>query len=123
MDGAREFLEDVRQQGLADGQLLALMNIVIGRRITKADGTVLSTGLTWRELAQVLKRLRWDKDAVREFGLDPDGLPPRDRVRYWYSAIAQAQVAGPAATQAGDQLAQQLASHGYTIGPPPGRTP
>ena len=122
MDGAREFLEDVRHKGLAAAHLLALMNIVIGRRITKADGTVLSTGLTWRELAQVLKRLRWDKDAVRELGLNPDDLPPRDRVRYWYTAIAHAQVAGPAATQAGDRLAQQLAAHGYTIGPAPGRT-
>jgi hypothetical protein len=121
MDGAREFLEDVRQKGLVAGHLVALMNIVIGRRITRADGTVLSTGLTWRELAQVLKRMRWDKDAVRELGLDPDHLPPRDRVRFWYTAIAQAQVAGPAATQAGDQLARQLAAHGYTIGPPPGR--
>jgi len=121
MDGAREFLEDLRHKALAAGHLLALMNIVIGRRITKADGTVLSTGLTWRELAQVLKRLRWDKEAVRELGLSPDDLPPRDRVRFWYAAIAQAQVAGPAATQAGDRLAQQLAQHGYTIGPPPGR--
>lgn len=121
MDGAREFLEDVRHKGLAGGRLLALLNIVIGRRITRADGTVLSTGLTWRELAQVLKRLRWDKDAVREIGLGPDALPPRDRVRFWYTAIAQANVAGPVATQAGDQLAQELAALGYTIGPPPGR--
>src|SRR5262245_36336117 len=116
MDGAREFLEDVRQKGLAAGQLMALMNIVIGRRITKADGTVLSSGLTWRELAQVLKRLRWDREAVREFGLDPDALPPRDRVRFWYTAISQANVAGPTATQAGDQFAQALAGQGYVIG-------
>jgi hypothetical protein len=123
MDGAREFLEDVRQKGLAAGQLMALMNIVIGRRITKADGTVLSSGLTWRALAQVLKRLRWDREAVRELGLDPDALPPRDRVRFWYTAIAQANVAGSAATQAGDLFAQTLVAHGYTIGPPPGRSP
>jgi hypothetical protein len=123
MDGAREFLEDLRRRQLTAGRFLALLNILIGRRVAKADGTVLGTGLTWRELAQVLKRLRWDKDAVREVGLDPATLPPRDRERYWYTAISQAAVASPAATQAGDELAQVLQTEGYVIGPAPGRKP
>jgi hypothetical protein len=121
MDGARDFLEDVRHRQLTAGHLLGLWNIVIGRRIAKADGTVLSAGLTWRELAQVLKKLRWDREAVRELGLDPEELPPRDRVRFWYSAIAQAQVAGPTATRAGNQLVELLAKHGYVIGTAPGK--
>src|SRR5262249_33604764 len=92
MDGLREFLDDLKQQGSAQGNLLGVLNVLIGRRITTADGTVLSNGLTWRELAELLKRVRWDREAVRELGLDPDRLAPRDRERFWYQAIAQANV-------------------------------
>src|SRR5437868_961218 len=100
MDGLREFLEDMRHRQLTAGHLLGLWNIIIGRRVAKADGTVLSSGLTWRQLAEALKKLRWDREAVREMGLDPETLPPRDRTRFWYAAIMQAQVASPTATKA-----------------------
>jgi len=123
MDGLREFLDDLRQKQLTTGRFLGLLNVAIGRRIARVDGTVLSLGATWRELADTLKRLRWDKEAVRELGLDPAALPPRDRQRFWYTAISQAQVAGPAATHAGDQLAQDLVAHGYVIGGAPGQKP
>jgi hypothetical protein len=121
MDGAREFLEDLRRRQLTAGRFLALLNTLIGRRVARADGTVLCSGLTWREVAQLLKRLRWDKEAVTEIGLDPAALPPRDRERFWYTAISQAGVASPAATQAGDEFAQILQGNGYVIGPAPGQ--
>lgn len=111
----REFLDDLKQKGYAQGNFLGLLNVLIGRRIEKADGTVISQGLTWRELASWLKKVRWDKDAVRELGLDPDKLPPRDRERYWYSAIAQAHVDSPQAKAAGDKLAAVLTQAGYVV--------
>jgi hypothetical protein len=120
MDRLREFLEDVRRSGLAQGNFLGLLNVVIGRRISLPDGTLVSTGVTWRELAAMLKKLRWEREAVAELGLDPDRLPPRDRERYWFSAIAQAQVASDKATAAGNQFAKELAAAGYQVGPPPG---
>ncbi|HXG08642.1 MAG TPA: hypothetical protein VNK04_02540 [Gemmataceae bacterium] len=120
MDRLREFLEDIKQNDRARGNFLGLLNVVIGRRICLPDGTLVSNGVTWRELAALLKKLRWDKEVVRELGLDPAALPPRDRQRYWYSAIAQAQVDSPKATAAGNRLAAELKAIGYQIGPPPG---
>jgi hypothetical protein len=120
MDGAREFLENLRQHNLAQGNFRGLLHVLIGRRIARADGTVLSTGVTWRELAGLLKQMRWDRDAVREIGLDPDELPPRDRQRYWYTAISAARVDTAEARAAGDRVARAAEKHGFVISPPPG---
>ncbi len=121
MDGVRDFLEEVQKGGHSRGNFLGLLNVLIGRRLTKADGTVVSAGLTWREAAAVLKKVRWDKAVVRELGQDPAALPPRDRERFWYSAIAHANVGSDEATAAGDRLAQTLQAAGYVVGPPPNR--
>jgi hypothetical protein len=120
MAGLREFLDDLKQQGLAQGNLLGLLNVLIGRRITTADGVPVCNGVPWRVLAEALKRVRWDKEEVRGLGIDPAALAPRDRTRYWYQAIAQARVDSPEATQAGDALAAVLRGTGYAVGPAPG---
>lgn len=120
MDAVREFLDDVQSHGFAQGNLLGLLHVCIGRRIEKVGGTLVSAGVTWRDLAALLKKLRWPKEAVRELGLDPDALPPRDRQRYWYMAISQARVDSPAAVQAGDRLAVALRKAGYQVGAAPG---
>jgi len=120
MDRLREFLEDVKQHEHARGNFRGLLHVAIGRRIFLADGTLVSAGRTWRELAVLLKKVRWSKEAVRELGLEPAALPPRDRERFWYSAITQAHVDSPEATEAGNQLAKKLEAAGYQIGPPPG---
>ena len=116
MDGLREFLEAVKRNGSAKGNLRGLLHILIGRRIAQADGTVISGGLTWRELAALLKKVHWNTDCVRELGLDPDKLAPRDRQRFWYSAIAQAGVGSEKATKAGDKMAEALRKLGYIVG-------
>jgi hypothetical protein len=72
-------------------------------------------------VSDLLKRMRWDKDAVRELGLDPAALPPRDRQRFWYTAIAQARVDSAEASAAADQLAALVQPLGYVISPAPGR--
>jgi hypothetical protein len=120
MDGVQSFLDELRRNGLGEGNFLGLIHILIGRRITKADGTVVSIGLTWRQLADILKSLRWNKDAVRELGLDPADLPPRDRQRFWYTSIAQAKVDSPEAVAAGDRLAEILKPLGYVVSAAPG---
>lgn len=121
MDLARAFLDDLRQRGLAEGNFLGLLHLCIGRRIEQADGTLVCTGLTWRDLAALLKKLRWDREAVRELGLDPEQMPPRDRQRYWYSAICQANVDSAPARTAADRLVEALASAGYRVGHAPGQ--
>ena len=62
-----------------------------------------------------LKKVRWDKEAVRELGIEPAELPPRDRERYWYTAIARARVDSAEAIAAGDRLVQALAGTGYVV--------
>jgi|SRR5437660_10209003 len=119
MDRVREFLEHVKQSGHANGKFLGLLNVLIGRTILGADGVAVSSGLTWRETARWLKKVRWKKEAARELGIDLAILPPRDRVRYWYLAIAQAQVDSPQAVRAGDELAKRLVKLGYKIGAGP----
>jgi hypothetical protein len=119
MDGLRDFLGDLKRHHYARGNFLGLLNILIGRRIQTSGGKVLSQGLPWRVTAEMLKRVRWDKEATREVGLDPGTLPPRDRFRYWYLTIAHARVDSPEAMQAGDRLAEMLQGHGYVIGPAP----
>ncbi len=120
MDGVRDFLDELQKTHKAQGNLLGLLHLLIGRRISRADGTVISAGQTWRQAADLLKTVRWDPDAVRDLGLDPATLPPRDRQRYWYLAISQANVGSDAASKAGDKLAAALAKSGYVIGPAPG---
>src|SRR3954467_13542402 len=88
MDGIRELLSAVREAGLLTGNFRALLHIAIGRKITRPNGTPLSSGLTWREVAAELKNLRFDQALVKEYGADPDALVARDRERFWYAAIA-----------------------------------
>jgi len=119
MDEVRDFLDDIQKRGLARGHLLGLLHILIGRRLTKTGGEVISTGLTWRDVAAELKRCRWDPDAVTEIGLDPATLPPRDRQRFWYQAIAAANVSSAESAAAADRLALILNKAGYVVGPGP----
>ena len=121
MDAVREFLEDLRQRGYAEGNFLGLLHVCIGRRVEKADGSLVSPGQTWRDLAALLKKLRWSPEAAAELGVDPATLPPRDRQRYWYAAICQAHVDSPEAVAAGDRLAQALAEAGYRVSGAPGQ--
>jgi len=120
MEGLREFLEKVRQNQLVRGHFRALLHVAIGRRISRSDGTLLSGGVTWRQLSELLRLLRWDKELVRELGLNPDDLPPRDRQRYWYAAIVAARVDAPDARELGDDLAKRVAPLGFAVGPAPG---
>jgi hypothetical protein len=117
MDLLRDFLQELKQQGQAQGRFLGLLHLLIGRRITRADGSVVTSGLAWRDLAAHLKKVRWDKQSVRELGLEPGDLPPRDRERYWYAAIARAQVDSEKAVSEGEALAESLRQQGYVVPP------
>jgi hypothetical protein len=120
MEGLREFLERIRQAHLVRGHLRAILHIAIGRRISRTDGTVLSSGATWRQMSELLRLLRWDKELVREVGLNPADLPPRDRQRYWYAAIIAARVDSMDARELGDLFAPLVEPLGFVIGPAPG---
>jgi hypothetical protein len=115
MDGVREFLDAVRHHQLVIGHFRGLLHLIIGRTISRRDGTVLSRGVTWRQLAEVLKLLRWDRELVRELGLNPDELPPRDRQRFWYSAVAGARIDSNEARAEADKLIPLVAKLGFVV--------
>jgi len=52
---------------------------------------------------------------VRELGLDPDELPPRDRQRFWYTAITRVGVDSPQARAAGERVSEILRKAGYEV--------
>jgi hypothetical protein len=121
MDALTELFELLQARALTHGVFLGFLNVMISRRLTSPKGVPVSAGLSFRELATWLRKVRWEPDAVKELGLEPDSLPVRDRQRYWFSAICQAQVGSDTAREAGDEFAAKLAALGYTIGPAPKR--
>ena len=120
MDALAALLDELKQSGQTEGNFRGFLHVLIGRAITRAgDKAVLSKGITWREMAACLKKVRWDPEAVRELGLEPNSLPPRDRQRYWYGAIMHAKVDSATASAAGDRFADVLRSLGYDVGAAP----
>jgi hypothetical protein len=120
MEGVQQLLEAARENGLVAGHFRGLLHIAIGRTVTRPDGTVIATGLTWRELSVVLRQMRFDRELVREFGADPDTLAPRDRERFWYSAIAHARVDSREAVADAEKLIGRLKDLGFVVGSLPG---
>lgn len=119
MEGIRDLLALARDEGLAAARFRGLLHVAIGRKVTRPNGTVISSGITWRELATHLKELQFDRELARTFGADPATLAPRDRERFWYSAIAQAHVDTPEASAEADALAVELKKRGFIVGPNP----
>ena len=116
MDALSAVFDALKKSGQLQGNFLGFLQVLIGRKITRrSDGVVVSQGTSWRELSVWLKKVRWDPEAVREIGVDPDSLPPRDRQRFWYGAITQSKVDTPAARQAGDRFADLLRDRGYDV--------
>jgi len=120
MDGIRELLSAVRDAGLLTGNFRGLLHIAIGRKLSRLDGSPVTSGVTWRALATELKAMRFDQELVREYGADPDALTARDRERFWYAAIAVAKVDSAEAIAEADRLAPKLKALGYVVGPSPG---
>src|SRR5262245_34451046 len=120
MDDLADFLEQLKKKKLAESNFLGFLNVLIGRRISRAEAEI-SSGLGWRVLAGWLKKVRWDPEIVRQLGIDPDNLHPRDRQRYWFSAISRAEVDSAKAAEAGDRFAAALAKAGYEVGRAPKR--
>lgn len=120
MDQLLELLKALHQQGTATGRFRGLLHLLVGRRITRADGADVSSGMTWREAAALLKKARWNREAVHELGLDLASLPPRDREKFWYAAISRAGLGTRAALADAEALMEPLRALGYAVGPGPG---
>lgn len=120
MDGIRELLSAVRDAGVLTGNFRGLLHIAIGRKVTRPDGSPITSGVTWRTLATELKAMRFDQELVREYGADPDALTARDRERFWYAAIAVSKVDSAEAIAEADRLVPKLKALGFVVGPSPG---
>lgn len=114
VDTLSDFLEFVNTQGLAVGRLRGLFHICIGRTIRNNE-KIISEGVTWRELAKLLKHLKYEKSLGNEVNVDSDDLNPKDRERYWYAVIALAQPDSVTATTQAQELANRLQANQITI--------
>ena len=124
MNGPQVVLELIRDRKLASGRLRGVFHLVIARKLTRTDGTLLSTGVTWRELSQLLKSLKFDRELVKELGTDPDLLAPKDREKFWYAAISLAKVDSPQARREAEELLELLNPLGIVVASTaPTRTP
>ncbi len=115
MEALCALVEELKRRAADPGCTLGLFHLLIGRRIARTDGSLVCHGMTWRELAALLKKVRWPKEAVRDLGLEIKSLPLRDRRQFWYAAISQAHVDSPEARQAADALAKTIEPLGYRV--------
>jgi hypothetical protein len=119
MDGLTDLVMKLEVSGQFAKHLAGVVHLLIGRRISHQDGSVISTGLTWRELAALLANQKLDIELVRQLGIEPEELSPRERPRFWYSAIAIARPDGPAARADAEPVIAVLKPMGYIVGPAP----
>ena len=119
MDPLREFLKKAEDQNISQGDLLGLLHILVGRKIALSDGTVVSSGMNWRDVAGILKKVRWDPTQINELGIDPKTLPPRDRERFWLTVINRSNLQSPSALASGERLRLRLLGIGYVVSPAP----
>jgi hypothetical protein len=115
MDRLRELLVELKRDKLAQGNFLGLLNVLIGSTVETASGELVSSGTTWRFLAEQLKKVRWSKESADELGIELGSFAPRDRQRFWYQVIAHASVDSPAAREAGIRVIEQMGKLGYRI--------
>src|ERR1700694_4278728 len=115
MDALSMLLEPLKQDPRIQKHFLGLLHVLVGRRFPPANGQLVSKGLSWRELAAKLKKLRWDPEAVRDLAINLEDLPSRDRQRYWYLAISRAQVDSSAALASAHEVAKILADLDYVV--------
>jgi hypothetical protein len=116
-----QFLNLLAEHQLAKGHLRGVLHLAIGRTVVRtSDNVVLCAGVTWRELAILLKESKFDRELARDLGADPDTLHPRDREKFWYSVIGLARVDSIAAREEADKLAKKLTAHGLTVLAPGG---
>lgn len=118
MDALSTLLGPLKKDTRIQQHFLGLLHVLIGRRISTADGKLVSGGLSWRDLAAKLKKIRWDPDAVATLGISANELPPRDRQRYWYVAISRAEVDSAAALASAQEVANILHEFGYVVSGP-----
>lgn len=117
MDALTEFLDLVRSNRLARGRFRGFLHVLIGRRILNSRGDVVSAGMSFRDVAALLKKLRWEPEEVQELKVDAESLPPRDRQRFWFMAICQAGVDSEAARDEAVDFARAIQVEGYQIVP------
>lgn len=115
MDRLRDLIVRIKRERHAEGNFLGFLNVLVGSRIENDRGELVSPGVSWRSLAALLKRVRWDKQSALEFKLDLTRMPPRDRERFWYQVIAQAGIDSPRGREAGSQFGAKLRELGYRV--------
>ncbi len=114
-DSLESFLLKLRTQSFPHESFLGFLHVIVGGGLVSPEGHRLVSGISWRDLALLLKKVRWDPAMVRQLGVDPTKLAPRDRERFWYQAICQAGLDSPVAKKSAQRLKGWLDRFGYSV--------
>ena len=109
------FLLRLRPQTFPQECFLGFLHVLISGALVDDMGGRPFPGQSWRDLASVLKKVRWDPTMVRQMGIDPAVLPPRDRERFWYQAICMAKIDSLDAKRSAVKLKGWLDKFGYKV--------
>ena len=113
MDALDKFLLALKEDSICQGRFLGLIRLLVAYKIYDKNGDPVSLGVTFRTLAEKLKKARWDTSQINVLGINPKELPQRDRYRFWYVALVRSKVNDPAAIKEADDLANKIMNIGY----------
>jgi hypothetical protein len=114
-ESLESFLLRLRPQAFPPETFLGLLHLLISGSLADEQGNRPFPGQSWRDLASVLKKVRWDPSMVKQMGIDPTTLAPRDRERFWYQAICMAKIDSPEAKRSAQKLKGWLDKFGYRV--------
>ncbi|MSR31486.1 MAG: hypothetical protein EXR99_08280 [Gemmataceae bacterium] len=119
MDQLDHFISLVKSKGICQGRFLGFLHILVAYHILDNLGKPISTGMTWREAANRLRKNRWNPDDIELLGLKGEDMPQRDRLRYWYVAIVRSGIGSEKAAAEADALARNFKRIGFDAIIPP----
>jgi len=105
----------LRTQSFPHESFQGFLHVLVSGALLDSSGNRVFSGLSWRELALILKKVRWDPNMVRHLGLDPATLAPRDRERFWYQAICQSSLDSAQAKKSALRLKGWMDRYGYSV--------
>lgn len=118
MDALDNFLLALKEGSITKGRILGLIRLLVAYKIYDKNGDPVTLGVTFRTLAEKLKKARWETSEIDALGINPKELPQRDRYRFWYVALVRSKVNDPVAIKEADELANKIMNIGYQAIPP-----
>ena len=116
MEALATLLDHIKKQGLATGNVLGFFHVLIGRHMQRGRTAKSSPPACPRaKLYELAQEGPLGHQPGHRAEYEAEELPPKDRQRFWYGAIAKAGVDSAAAAKAGDLFGRKLEALGYQV--------